>query len=98
MRYLEIAKLALALVISTRKLHLYFQAHLVKVNNSHPFRQILQKPDASGRLKKWAIKLGEFDIEFKPRTSIKGQALPDFIAEFANEEEETLKAHAEQSN
>ncbi|XP_022863641.1 uncharacterized protein LOC111383733, partial [Olea europaea var. sylvestris] len=30
---------------------------------------------------KWAIELGEFDIEFKPRPSIKAQALADFIAE-----------------
>lgn len=30
---------------------------------------------------KWAIELSEFDIEFKPRTAIKTQALGDFIAE-----------------
>ncbi|KAL5582796.1 hypothetical protein UlMin_015238 [Ulmus minor] len=47
-----------------------------------PLKQILQKPDTSGRLAKWSIELGEFDILFKPRTAIKGQALADFIAEF----------------
>ena len=31
---------------------------------------------------KWAIELSEFDIEFKPRTSIKGQAVADFVLEF----------------
>ena len=31
---------------------------------------------------KWAIKLGEFDIKFMPRTAIKGQALANFVAEF----------------
>ena len=31
---------------------------------------------------KWAIKLGEFNIKFMPRTVIKGQAVADFVAEF----------------
>ncbi|KAL6133887.1 hypothetical protein ACLB2K_066120 [Fragaria x ananassa] len=31
---------------------------------------------------KWAIELGEFDLHFKPRTTIKGQAAADFITEF----------------
>ncbi|XP_052197211.1 uncharacterized protein LOC127804391 [Diospyros lotus] len=44
--------------------------------------KILQKPDTLGRLLKWAIELAQFDLEYKPRTAIKGQALVDFIAEF----------------
>ncbi|KAL5551045.1 hypothetical protein UlMin_001221 [Ulmus minor] len=47
-----------------------------------PLRQILQNPECSGRLAKWAIELSKFDIEYKPRTSIKGQAMADFISEF----------------
>ena len=41
----------------------------------------------------WAIKLGEFDLEFVPRNAIKGQALADFLAEFTNlpKTEETAK-------
>ncbi|XP_074324023.1 uncharacterized protein LOC141660943 [Apium graveolens] len=34
---------------------------------------------------KWAIELGQFDLEYFPRTSIKGQALADFILEFDSE-------------
>ncbi|XP_074322944.1 uncharacterized protein LOC141659908 [Apium graveolens] len=33
------------------------------------------------RLIKWAIELGEFDIKYKPRTTIKAQALTDFVVE-----------------
>lgn len=80
-RYPEIERLALALAVSTRKLHLYFQAYLIKVLTSYLPCQVLPKLDTSGRLTKWSIKLGEFDMEFKPRSSIKGQALVDFIAE-----------------
>ncbi|KAM5579269.1 hypothetical protein ABKV19_009186, partial [Rosa sericea] len=39
------------------------------------------KPETSGRLIKWAIELGEFDIKYQPRTAIKGQAAADFISE-----------------
>ncbi|XP_022889265.1 uncharacterized protein LOC111404731 [Olea europaea var. sylvestris] len=48
---------------------------------NQPQKHILQRPDISGRLLKWATEVGEFDIEFKPRPSIKAQALADFIAE-----------------
>lgn len=30
---------------------------------------------------KWAVKLGQFEITYHPRTTIKGQALADFIVE-----------------
>ena len=39
---------------------------------------------------KWAIELSEYDIQYRPRTTIKAQALTDFITE-AYEEEETEK-------
>ena len=81
-RYSEIEKLALALVVAAKKLKPYFQAHVILVPTSHPFRQVLQNLDISGRLTKWAIKIGEFDIKFMPRTTIKEQALDDFVEEF----------------
>ncbi|KAI5316973.1 hypothetical protein L3X38_036680 [Prunus dulcis] len=40
------------------------------------------KPETSGRLVKWAIELGEFDIHYKPRPATKGQVVADFISEF----------------
>ena len=64
-------KLALALVIASRKLILYFHAHLIEVLTNYPLRQVLQKPETSGRLLKWAIKLGKFDVNYRPRTVIK---------------------------
>nr|XP_027120400.1 uncharacterized protein LOC113737356 [Coffea arabica] len=36
---------------------------------------------ASGRLTKWAVELGEYDLSYEPRTAIKAQALADFLAE-----------------
>ncbi|XP_062080822.1 uncharacterized protein LOC133785619 [Humulus lupulus] len=81
-RYLEIAKLAYALVVASRKLRPYFHAHAIEVLTNSPLRQVLHKPKTSGRLMKWSIELSQFDITFTPMTSINGQVLTEFIVEF----------------
>ncbi|KAM1401515.1 hypothetical protein TB2_027955 [Malus domestica] len=68
--------------MSARKLHPYFQAHSIIVLTNHPLRQILQSLDTYGRMIKWAIALGEFDISYQPKPAEKGQAVVDFIADF----------------
>ncbi|KAI5342892.1 hypothetical protein L3X38_010768 [Prunus dulcis] len=78
----DIEKLAFALVVSARRLRPYFQAHTIHVLTNQPLRQVLQKPETSGRLVKWAIELGEFDIHYKPRPAMRGQAVADFLSEF----------------
>ena len=68
------------------------------VNNTNcPLKLILQKPEVSGRLTKWAIKLSEFDVEYLPRTAIKGQAVADFVAEFTEPSVEVVRKIAEQT-
>ena len=69
-RYPKMEKLILALVITSRKLRPYFQAHTIEVPTEYPMKQILQKPETFGRLIKWVIELSEFDIRYKPRTAI----------------------------
>ena len=86
-RYSKMEKLALALVIASRKLRPYFHSHTIRVLTNYLLRQILQKPDTSGHLLKWAIELSQFDIKFIPRPVIKGQALADFIIEFTTPED-----------
>ena len=44
----------------------------------------MNKPDAAGRLVQWSIEISEFDIDYRPRTAIKAQALTDFIVEFTH--------------
>ena len=56
-------KLILALVTAARKLRPYFQAHTIEVPTEYPMKQVLHKPEVSGRLMKWAIELSEFDTE-----------------------------------
>nr|GEX17007.1 retrovirus-related Pol polyprotein from transposon opus [Tanacetum cinerariifolium] len=47
----------------------------------------------SRRLHKWSIEVGEYDIHYRPRVSIKGQILADFIVE--RPEEDSLAAPME---
>ena len=86
-RYQKMEKLVLALVTTARRLRPYFQAHTIEIPTEHPMKQILHKLDTSGRLVKWVIdQLSEFNIRYKPRTTIKGQVLSDFIMEFTSTE------------
>ena len=78
--------LILALVTAARKLRPYFQAHTIEVPTEYPMKQVLHKPETSGRLMKWAIELSEFDIRYRPKNAIKGQVLADFVMEFTSAE------------
>ncbi|KAL0431900.1 UNVERIFIED_CONTAM: hypothetical protein Sradi_0816000 [Sesamum radiatum] len=75
--------MALALVVTSRRLRPYFLSYPVGVKTNTPLKQTLGKPDTSGRLVKWAVELSEYDISYLPRTAIKAQALADFISEMA---------------
>ncbi|CAE6199346.1 unnamed protein product [Arabidopsis arenosa] len=103
-RYTMMEKLALAVVISARKLRPYFQSHPIEVLTSYPLRLILHGPSQSGRLAKWAIELSEYDIEYKSRISGKAQVLADFLTELPLndgifvETDSTWKLHADGSS
>uniref|UniRef100_A0A2N9FCU7 RNase H type-1 domain-containing protein n=1 Tax=Fagus sylvatica TaxID=28930 RepID=A0A2N9FCU7_FAGSY len=57
-------------------------AHTMIVLTEQPLKAVLRSADFSGRISKWGAQLGAYDINYRPRTSIKGQVLADFIAEF----------------
>ena len=81
-RYLPLEKAILAVVLGTRKLPHYFQAHTVVVLTQLPLKTILRSADYTGRVAKWGTILEAFDIKYMPRTFIKGQVLVDLVAEF----------------
>jgi hypothetical protein len=60
-------KLLYALLIMSRKLRHYFQAQKIMVPSSFPLGEITRNRDANGRIVKWSVDLGEFEIEFCPR-------------------------------
>ncbi|GKA12617.1 reverse transcriptase domain-containing protein [Tanacetum coccineum] len=79
--YAPLEKLALALPHVSRRLRRYFEAHPIKVITDQPIEQILSKAEASGKLAKYSIKLGAYNIAYKPHSEVKGQVLADFINE-----------------
>ena len=81
MNYMEIEKIAYAVLISSRKLKHYFQTHEVIVPSSQPLGEIFSNKEASGRIGKWTTEVSQFELNFVPRTAIKSQALADFMAD-----------------
>ena len=90
-RYPRMEKLAFALITATRKLKPYFQAHTIEVLTDQPLKRAMSSPEAAGRMALWAIKLSEFDVQYRPRTAVKGQIVVDFIAEYTQPEDKRVK-------
>ena len=57
-RYLPLEKAILVVVLGTRKLPHYFQAHTVIVLTQLPLKTILRSADYTGRIAKWGTILG----------------------------------------
>lgn len=77
-------KLLLPLLVTSRKLHHYFQGHPIKVVSAYPLERVLRSPNAAGRVAEWNIELHAFQLEFSTTKVIKGAALADFMAEWTD--------------
>jgi hypothetical protein len=87
-RYLPLEKAALALICVAKKLPQYFQSNTITVLTDLPLKALLQCSNFSGRITRWGVQLGSLVVEYKPRTSIKGQVLANFVAKFQGKDME----------
>jgi ribonuclease HI len=52
------------------------------VVSKYPLGEVIQNPEAEGRITKWALELMGQNITYAPRSEIKSQVLADFVAEW----------------
>jgi hypothetical protein len=71
-----------AILITKRKLRHYFDVHPITVVSKYPLGEVIQNPEAEGRIAKWALELMGQNITYDPRSAIKSQVLVDFVAEW----------------
>jgi hypothetical protein len=75
-------KLFYAIVIASRKLHHYFQAHKISVMMSYPLKVVLHSPNATRNIAKWAVELTKFELDFLRRHAVKSHVLADILADW----------------
>ncbi|XP_073051182.1 uncharacterized protein [Primulina eburnea] len=67
--------------------HVYYVSHALKKGRDKVLR-VGEVGFGFGRLVKWTTELGEYDIQYEPRTIIKTKPLADFLAEIVHHEDE----------
>jgi ribonuclease HI/probable phosphoglycerate mutase len=88
-RYPHYQKLAYRVFLASRKLQHYIYDHKITVVSKAPLKDIINNSDTTGRVVKWGIELASFDIDYKPCTAIKSQALAEFMADWKEAQETT---------
>jgi hypothetical protein len=82
MRYSQMQKLVYAILMTKRKLRHYFNTHPITVVSKYLLGEVIQNPEAEGRIAKWALELMGQNIMYAPRNAIKSKVLADFVAEW----------------
>jgi hypothetical protein len=88
-RYPHYQKLAYGVFLASRKLRHSFYDHKITMVSKAPPKDIINNNDARGRVAKWGIELASFDIDYKPHTAIKSQALREFMVDWKEAQETT---------
>jgi ribonuclease HI len=88
-RYSQMQKLVYAILMTKHKLIIsmlmtkhYFDVHPITVVSKYLLGEVIQNPEAEGRIAKWALELMGQNITYAPRSAIKSQVLTNFVAEW----------------
>ncbi|XP_031375657.1 uncharacterized protein LOC116190138 [Punica granatum] len=91
--YPEIEKMCCALVWVMQRLRQYTLYHTIRLlSKADPLKYLLGSPSSMRNIAKWRCQLTEYDIEYVPRTSVKGQAIADHLAEFPIEDDTPINS------
>ena len=93
-RYSGVQKLLFGLLMASRKLRHYFQAHEITVVTRLLLQRILHNPDAMGRIVEWALELSSFGLKFKSTSPIQSRVLAEFVAKWTLMPEEDIQETA----
>jgi uncharacterized protein YpbB len=93
--YSRMQKLVYTILMTKRKLQHYFDAHPITVVSKYPLGEVIQNPEAEGRITKWALELMGQNIMYAPRSAIKSQVLADFVAEWTEMQTPPMKIEHE---
>jgi len=85
-KVLQGPKVSLVMVFTTRQLRQYFQSFTVIAMTNLPIRKVMQKPDITDWMVRWAVELSEFDIYYELRGPIKGQVYANFMVELSSKD------------
>ncbi|GJS62274.1 reverse transcriptase domain-containing protein [Tanacetum coccineum] len=82
LNYTPQEKLVLSLVFAVKRLWMYFQAHPIVVVTDQPIKQSISRLDVAGRLQKWSVMLGEHNITYWAKTSVKDDPVWTNLAKY----------------
>ena len=82
------------LLMASRKLRHYFQAHEITVVTRPLLQRILHNPDATGRIVEWALELSSFGLKFESTSTIQSRVLAEFIVEWTSTPDEEIQETA----
>lgn len=68
---IEMDQIVYVVLMASRKLRHYFEAHEVRVLAEQSLRDLFNNPEASAWIGKWSTELSEYNISFESRNAIK---------------------------
>ncbi|PKI68274.1 hypothetical protein CRG98_011354 [Punica granatum] len=82
--YLTVRRQSLGCMLGQEdELRQYTLYHTIRLlSKADPMRYLLDSPSSMRNIAKWRCQLTEYDIEYVPHTSVKGQAIANHLAEF----------------
>ncbi|PKI74785.1 hypothetical protein CRG98_004803, partial [Punica granatum] len=76
-----------------RRLRQYTLYHTIRLlSKADLLKYLLDSPSSMKNISMWRCQLTEYDIEYVPRTSVKGQAIADLLAEFQIEDDTPINS------